>query len=389
MAHTFDIRFARSASFAGFFGASSNSFGWRGDGRLSIDSMGLEVGVKRGFTSLFVRRRSHRIPVDQIREVYREGDALRIEFSNGARPREVLPLWARDRGSAAQIVELLPTRNTIELEQAPSEPDVRPAAPLRRLLLPGLLTVLLLVPVTLWLKRERPASISPPPVARPPGRSPAAIAPQPGQQPASATNGPPEAVVPDDAGESATATAQAPAPPAARPDSRSTTRQPVAAAPVSGTEPDPDNFVPTVPEIELRAEDLVVPLRQGSLAYDSARDVLKRFEQMASQLGEKYRRQRQLSDSGELGADAYADSLQALESQWRTESVQLLNPGDAKDPALTGFLTTLGAVVAYQSSFLSGYAAAVRARDANAIRTAFEDLARAERMLERARLYVR
>jgi hypothetical protein len=396
MAHTFDIRFARSSSFAGLFEASLNSFGWRGNGQLTIDSMALEVGVKRSFTSLFLRRRSHRIRVDQISEVYREGEALRIEFSDGARSREILPVWAQDRGSAARIVELLPTTNTIELEQTPSDTRPRPASSKRALVMPVLLTAVLLVSIfVLMPKRPTPTTASPSDasvagnsIATPPTRLPDETVVQAAMpSPAAESSGEPAASM--DASADTPVSAPAISPPAAKVVQGRTTQQPAAASPASGAEPDPNNFVPTVPEIEIRAEDLVVPLRQGSLAYDAARDILKQFEQMASELGEKYRKQRQLSDAGQLDADAFARGLDALEGQWRQQGMKLLDPAAAKDPVLSGFLTTLGAVVTYQSNFLSGYAAAVRAKDANATAKAFEDLARAEKMLERAKLYVR
>jgi hypothetical protein len=396
MAHTFDIRFARSSSFAGLFEASLNSFGWRGNGQLSIDSSALEVGVKRSFISPFIRQRSCRIPVDQIREVYREGEALRIEFSDGRRSTGVLPLWAQDRGSAARIVELLPTTNTVELEQTLSDTHPRPVVSKRSRVLAALLTAFVLVSILLLMpKRPTPTTASPPiapvsghEIATQPTRSPEEPAPLVTPAAPRGSSGEPAASIEPGAADTP-APAQAISPPAAKVVRSPTTQQPAAASPASGTEPDPDNFVPTVPEIEFRAEDLVVSLRQGSLAYDAARDTLKQFELMASELGERYRKQRQLSDSGQLDADAFARSLDAIQGQWRQQGMKLLDPAGLKDPALSAFLSTLVAVVTYQSDFLSGYAAAVRAKDANAILKAFEELARAEEMLERARLYVR
>ena len=92
MARTFDIR----------FDAAANSFGWRGGGRLSVDTQGLSFALKRGIASLLARRRSQRIPADRIIEVYREGDALRVEFATDDNPRAVLPFWARNREAAVR-----------------------------------------------------------------------------------------------------------------------------------------------------------------------------------------------------------------------------------------------------------------------------------------------
>src|SRR5689334_17224820 len=71
MARTFDIR----------FDAAANSFGWSGGGKLSVDTQGMSFALKRGIASLLARSRSQRIPADRIIEVYREGDALRVEFA--------------------------------------------------------------------------------------------------------------------------------------------------------------------------------------------------------------------------------------------------------------------------------------------------------------------
>src|SRR5262249_40470086 len=103
VAQTFDIRFARATGLAGLFGSAPNSLGWRGGGQLSIDAAGANVALNRGIASLLTRRRTQRISAESIQEVYREGDALRVEFASGENPRNVLPFWARDRATAAQI----------------------------------------------------------------------------------------------------------------------------------------------------------------------------------------------------------------------------------------------------------------------------------------------
>ena len=41
-------------------------------------------------------------------QVYREGNAVRLEFASPGNAREVLPLWADDRDVAAEIVRLMP-----------------------------------------------------------------------------------------------------------------------------------------------------------------------------------------------------------------------------------------------------------------------------------------
>src|SRR5688572_32865876 len=101
MAHTFEIRFARSAGLAGLFEAPGNSFRWKGAGRLSIDAQGISIAVKRGLTNLLSRRRSHRIAAAELTEVYREGDALRLEFGSDNRREEIGRASCRERRSDA------------------------------------------------------------------------------------------------------------------------------------------------------------------------------------------------------------------------------------------------------------------------------------------------
>lgn len=117
MAQTFDIRFARSAGLAAMLEAPSNSFQWTGNGSLSIDAQGISVAVQRGLLSLLSRNRTRRIPSASLSQVFREGDALRVEFATADATRASLKFWARDREAAAQIVRLMPTLRTIELEE--------------------------------------------------------------------------------------------------------------------------------------------------------------------------------------------------------------------------------------------------------------------------------
>ena len=116
MAHTFDIRFAQSSGLAGMVEAPANAYRWKGAGRLSIDSTGISIAVRRGLLTLFTRATSRRIPTDDLIEVYREGNALRLEFSTQESERAVLPIWVGDRDAAAQIVTLLPTQRSVEIE---------------------------------------------------------------------------------------------------------------------------------------------------------------------------------------------------------------------------------------------------------------------------------
>lgn len=125
LTHTFDIRFARSAGFGSWLETPSNRFQWKGAGRLSITSDGITIAAKRGITSLFRLAPPRRIAAADLKEVYREGAALRFEFATPENPREVVPLWVGDRDIAANIVQLLPTTQTVELDETPARPAPR------------------------------------------------------------------------------------------------------------------------------------------------------------------------------------------------------------------------------------------------------------------------
>ena len=97
MAQTFDIRFARSAGLAAMLEVPENAFRWKGGGLLRIDAQGISIGLKRGLLALLGGKRTQRIPTENLRAVYREGDALRVEYQTGKSARVVLPFWADDR----------------------------------------------------------------------------------------------------------------------------------------------------------------------------------------------------------------------------------------------------------------------------------------------------
>ncbi len=125
MTHTFDIRFARTAGFAAWLEAPANRFRWKGAGRLSISPDGITIAASRGLASLFRRTPSRKIRAGDLKEVYREGAALRLEFATAESAREVVPLWVKDRETAANIVNLLPTTRTVELEESPAHAEPR------------------------------------------------------------------------------------------------------------------------------------------------------------------------------------------------------------------------------------------------------------------------
>jgi len=140
---TFDIRFARSAGLAAMLKVPENAFRWKGGGLLRIDAQGISIGVKRGLLALLGGKRTQRIPTENLRAVYREGDALRVEYQSGESARVVLPFWADNRDIAAQIVRLLPTSETVEIEH--DTQAARPRADWRMLLSLGAALAVILV----------------------------------------------------------------------------------------------------------------------------------------------------------------------------------------------------------------------------------------------------
>ncbi len=182
MAQTFDIRFARSAGLAALFEAPANEFRWKGVGRLSIDASGISIAVRRGLMTLFARAQSRHIAMNSVIEVYREGSALRLEFSTQESPRRVLPIWARDRKTAAQIVTLLPTQRTVEVEDDAAGPARRYRYDRRLLVVLSIVAVALGV-TALILQRYpagnsvTPSVESPAPPSLPPAKQESTTAP--------------------------------------------------------------------------------------------------------------------------------------------------------------------------------------------------------------------
>ncbi len=412
MAHTFDIRFARSGGIAALFDAAENSFGWKGGGLLSIDAQGMSFALKRNIVSLLARRRSQRIPAETIKEIYREGDALRVEFATEGNPRAVLPFWARDRDTAAQIVQLLPTSRTFELEHTTDAPDKgngtrMPLVLGAAVLLAG--TALLIgsrrapAPDAATPASETSVQNDVPVIAAPeiPGSAENAAAPSAStqsnevQRPASLVG---EPITPEQARRLAIM-AEDPVDWTVAPSGSSTTLAEAAARTArmarlalpaeSEARSDAEGFVPMpLPEIRPRADDAVVGIPQTTLAHGSARELLRVFEAEAADLSESYRRERERAAKGELNALTFADRLDGYELRWRNLIERVLQDRKFGDPALTGLRATLLSVVISQRIFFSGYAAGLRNGDQARIDRAFEELARAEERLVRARQYV-
>ena len=171
LTHTFDIRFARAGGFTAWLQEPTNRFRWKGAGRLSISPDAITIAASRGIESVFRLAPPRRIPARDIKEVYREGAALRLEFATADSTREVVPLWVKDRETAANIVRLLPTSRTVELEESRSSAAPRVRIIDRRVVVALLAGLAIGVAATLSLVPREPASVPaarivvPPPMA--------------------------------------------------------------------------------------------------------------------------------------------------------------------------------------------------------------------------------
>ena len=112
--HVFPVRFSRTLDLSGLLRRPQNSYRWMGQGTLLVDEHGVRVTARR-LTLLGLYRTVLFILPTEIREVYREGDSIRIDLQAGTR-HDFFRFWAESAGAAAEIVRRLPTSRTIELE---------------------------------------------------------------------------------------------------------------------------------------------------------------------------------------------------------------------------------------------------------------------------------
>jgi hypothetical protein len=317
MAHTFDVRFARSAGIQGFLEAPTNSFRWKGNGTLRIDAAGISFAVRRGILSMFSH--GHRIDAAHLEQVYREGHALHLTFASKNQPRASVSCWAADAGTAAEIVGLLPTRRTIELESVTQKPAV-PRYDRRAV------GALLLFFVIFF---GGAALLIPAPEVAPPAARPLIEAPN----------------------------------------------------------------IPML--VNLDASRLVLPpdfavaIPPDSPQYAVASRQLAAFEKDAEALLLDYRVDRKLLESGAMDTDTFANRLATLELAWWAVTYRMLGDNEFAAMGLLDIRATLLASARHWRAFLAAHAEGIRESDHVKIAKSFEDLARAEEMLSRARLYVR
>jgi hypothetical protein len=386
MAQTFDIRFARSAGITALLESPGNRFRWKGGGLLSIDAQSIRFSVKRGLLTLFARKQTQRIPAEDLREVYREGEALRVEFQTGEAARVVLPFWAGDRATAAQIVRLLPTSHTVEIEHSTVAND-SPKARLDRRVLAWMAAILAIIAAGSWALYLRSGAA--------PGATSAAIA-------APATS-------PVDAPRTADTTVALPASPAATSIDRSLAESPVtrSTSPTPsdsprterGTESSlvfevPEVVLPPLPALPLppeyvRSEDFVTPIARGTPAHEVARRELAAFEREAATIESNYRSAHTLLTSRALSPEDFASRLDELEMRWWEVTFRIFDNDALANPALLDLRAAMLGSARRWRGFLSTYAAGLRKRDHVMIASSFDELTRAQELQSRARLFLR
>ncbi len=104
---------------------STNSFRWIGWATLHIGARGVLVAARRRGWMGFHRRERRFFPSGDIRSVYRDGGAVRVDLFDSASGKQSFQFWPGDLKAAATIVALLPTSNTVEIDApAPVETSV-------------------------------------------------------------------------------------------------------------------------------------------------------------------------------------------------------------------------------------------------------------------------
>ena len=357
MPRTFDIRFARATGLAAILEAPANTFRWRGAASLSIDERGLEIEPKRGRHSLCSRRPRFRINTADLREVSRAADALRIEFGMPGARRAIVPVWARDSDTAAEIMRLVPTHRTIETDEPIARELERPRH--RWKLFAALALVGIGVAVWYGMRRDSPVDAAvaletSAPVA------PDAAAPVSPTSPALTETPPRSAIPPSDVTPTA-APARAAEPlepqatPVALPDTPSDAApEPAVAAPAA--ESRAAIFIPTDP------------------LYDAASRQLELFQAQAAHTYVRY-----------LDASA---PLAELAASWEQYSQAVIASPEYREPRLRPMIDDELAAAAGWSRALVALGEARSSRDAARISAARADLERVSDQTTRVALYV-
>lgn len=163
------VRFTLSDGLSVLLRGLPNSFGWVGRGTLRFGDHGVYVtAMCRPFLGL--HRSSRFISAFEIREVYREGSAVRVDLRAAGVERPFFWFWAEDGAAAAEAVKLLPSKQSVEFDNGFSERPARSTVQPRGAWI-AVATLILMLPVAaalVWLARPRHAAQIPVTVEQPP-----------------------------------------------------------------------------------------------------------------------------------------------------------------------------------------------------------------------------
>jgi hypothetical protein len=175
------VRFTLSDGLSVLLRRLPNSFGWVGTGTLRFADHGVYVtAMCRPFFGLHRSRRF--VSAFEIREVYREGSAVRVDLRAAGVERPFFWFWAEDAAAAAAVVKLLASKQSVEFDDGFSERPARSTAQPRGAWV-AVATLILMLPVAaalMWLARPRHAAQTPVSVEEP-RRSTSSARPRPSQ----------------------------------------------------------------------------------------------------------------------------------------------------------------------------------------------------------------
>jgi hypothetical protein len=144
-----------------------------------------------------------------------------------------------------------------------------------------------------------------------------------------------------------------------------------------------------LPRDYVRSADFVIPIARGTAAYDVAKREIAAFEEEAARLETGYRAIRNLLTGGALTPEDFAVKLEEYEMRWWDMTFRIFDNEALADPALLDLRAAMLGAARLWRGFLSTYANGIRKRDHVMIASSFDDLARAQELQSRARLFLR
>jgi hypothetical protein len=100
---------------------ANNTFRWTGPGTIHVLERGLLVLTRRRSPLGFRTTDERFIPASDICEVFRDGDAVRVDLRGESKTAGFFQFWTGNPAIAGTIVRLLPTTRTIEYEVTPAD----------------------------------------------------------------------------------------------------------------------------------------------------------------------------------------------------------------------------------------------------------------------------